>query len=445
MPYCQRCGFSNPNRNDTQCPVCSNPYSPVQPAPSRPRGGGGRGNQALKRALDITARIVVLIMVMLFFIHPGAKPYREDFFEYLNAGLEHYQESPPSSEVEVKRVIWVEAGASEVKYSLKVNLPSNIYFTDSNGRQVQVQQFITLEPLGPQGAQPSVLEDDLQNDVRTNIARWENMTLDPDEKHSFEIYYHFNSIAIQWDLSMGNTGSLSDLETNPEYKKWFDRFYMNDEYTITNSFGGVEGHRIEPSNPTIEDLAYDIANEYGTGENVYNILEAFYKYMREEHSMDGDNGQAGLQYPTEEQQAYDSQLHEGKPKPAHVTLQDGYGDCDDQAIVYVSLCRAIGIPAWIESGALYDPFAMKWENHGWAQIYVPLKGGGNATANVDIVNSQFLMRDSNRFTDWFDTGIEGDMEDSYNNLHYWGESAKFHDEYEVIRFTPQESDIAIKV
>ena len=47
------------------------------------------------------------------------------------------------------------------------------------------------------------------------------------------------------------------------------------------------------------------------------------------------------------------------------------GDCDDQAMLFCSLARASGVPAWLQLGALYDKGQDEWFGHGWVQAYVP--------------------------------------------------------------------------
>ncbi len=74
------------------------------------------------------------------------------------------------------------------------------------------------------------------------------------------------------------------------------------------------------------------------------------------------------------------------PKYPQETLRDGYGDCDDQAILLVTLCRAVGIPALLQLGCVYlrdyEGRRLAWESHldvsqrnigwhGWALVYIP--------------------------------------------------------------------------
>lgn len=82
---------------------------------------------------------------------------------------------------------------------------------------------------------------------------------------------------------------------------------------------------------------------------------------------------------------YPDQMHE-VPQYPNETLFEREGDCDDQAILFVTLCRIIGIPAFVQIGAIYIPSRLKnvsyWENrvtavqkrigwHGWAMVYIP--------------------------------------------------------------------------
>ncbi len=74
------------------------------------------------------------------------------------------------------------------------------------------------------------------------------------------------------------------------------------------------------------------------------------------------------------------------PRYPNETLADGRGDCDDQAILLISMCRSVGIPAFLQVGVVFyegiDSSKTSWEGHlsieqkgvgwhGWAMIYVP--------------------------------------------------------------------------
>lgn len=84
----------------------------------------------------------------------------------------------------------------------------------------------------------------------------------------------------------------------------------------------------------------------------------------------------------------------GNPKVSHEvplypneTLFYKEGDCDDQAILLISLCRIIGIPAYLQIGCINDSTISTSANpawngtventqihiawHGWAMVYIP--------------------------------------------------------------------------
>ncbi len=74
------------------------------------------------------------------------------------------------------------------------------------------------------------------------------------------------------------------------------------------------------------------------------------------------------------------------PRYPNDTAADGLGDCDDQSILLVSMCRSLGIPAYLQVGIVIHPSIVdsdtSWEGHltdsrdgvgwhAWAMIYVP--------------------------------------------------------------------------
>jgi len=68
------------------------------------------------------------------------------------------------------------------------------------------------------------------------------------------------------------------------------------------------------------------------------------------------------------------------------TLARSKGDCDDQAILFITLCRIRKIPSYLQIGYVHDPTIRtnetRWEGHatifqkgigghGWAMAYIP--------------------------------------------------------------------------
>lgn len=74
------------------------------------------------------------------------------------------------------------------------------------------------------------------------------------------------------------------------------------------------------------------------------------------------------------------------PRYPNDTLLGREGDCDDQAILLVTMCRVAGVPAILQTGCLFDDGIEKarssWDGHlhtqqvgigwhGWAMVYIP--------------------------------------------------------------------------
>jgi hypothetical protein len=111
----------------------------------------------------------------------------------------------------------------------------------------------------------------------------------------------------------------------------------------------------------------------GSETNVLAIVENFVSWMW---------GQ--IKYPNSTNPAVSHEV----PLYPNETLSYKEGDCDDQAILLISLCRIIGIPAYLQIGCIYMPSqndatpSPAWnetiENiqihiawHGWAMVYIP--------------------------------------------------------------------------
>ena len=109
-----------------------------------------------------------------------------------------------------------------------------------------------------------------------------------------------------------------------------------------------------------------LAHQLAAGrENVLEIIRSFVRWIYEH-----------ITYRTFEVPLYPNETYSGRE-----------GDCDDQANLFITLCRIVGIPAYLQIGCIYDyspwPEEMEvWDGHvsfraeniawhGWAIVYVP--------------------------------------------------------------------------
>ena len=146
------------------------------------------------------------------------------------------------------------------------------------------------------------------------------------------------------DLSEGEPGVMNDIPSQ-----------------LAQKYAAAEGTWAR-TDPSIRRLAHDIA---GNETKVLEIVEALIEWIR-------DN----ISYKTHEIPLY-----------AAETVIAGVGDCDDQAILLIALLRILGIPSYLQIGAIYIPDHAEvpqdyWNNslsiverrigwHGWAVAYVP--------------------------------------------------------------------------
>ncbi len=222
-------------------------------------------------------------------------------------------------------------------------------------------------------------------------------TLDGGSTHDITITYQVETSTVKWGYSSQHSGTVDDIDQGLK-----DR-YNRDQWTVTDRDGNPEDRNgdgrddvmIEPSHPTIRNLAEQITE----GEdNLYDKSRAIYRWIT--NNIDYERGAPGL------------------PQHAYWTLDTRLGDCDEQAFLFISLARAVDIPAWTELGVLYDRVLNEWGGHGWIRMQFVDDAGNSGWVNIDTTNRQFFARDATRITTWIDDGIEGHLEEYYYFLNY---------------------------
>jgi hypothetical protein len=332
---------------------------------------------------------------------------------YLENGLDHYNEIPASAEFILERSFTIETD-EPIDYTLYIPKPEDVEIDN-----IMVQEVVSLETTPRFTPGTGDFEDRMI---------WQDH-LNPGGSDKIVITYNIKTKSIEWDnIGYKTSGKISDIPNRIQegYDKnlflrdaWPVEDY-NDEPGIDSDNDGIEDekdvdddndgkvdkYRIEPSNPDIQALLDEILDWAGISKsgpspdlNVWYVTNAIFNYLRY-----SDNK---VRYPTEEEAYYDNLAYDHKPKWATGCYEDRRGDCDDQSILYISLCRAAGIPGWLQIGALYNFWTEEWEGHGWANIYVPLDDGGYNTPMVDVVNDLYLVRDPHRFSEWIDDGVPG--------------------------------------
>jgi transglutaminase-like putative cysteine protease len=110
---------------------------------------------------------------------------------------------------------------------------------------------------------------------------------------------------------------------------------------------------IDPTNANIKIIAQNIVDEAET-DNSFILAKELFLWLKEN---------------TE----YKIHKRDGSVQPAAVTLQKKTGDCDDLSFLYISLCRAVGIPARFIRGYLLseeESGDILATPHAWTEVFV---------------------------------------------------------------------------
>jgi hypothetical protein len=177
------------------------------------------------------------------------------------------------------------------------------------------------------------------------LLRLPESTLQPREIVSYTLTYHAISHPRSLpDIDEAASGTVLEIPEN-----------LVEEYS-----------RVE-HNWLINDVKLDqLANNITSGETrVLKIVKSLVTWIR-----------SNIKYETHERPLY-----------ANETFTRKEGDCDDQAILLITLCRILGIPAYLQVGCIYLPEATHLKEtywgghvtvvsrrigwHGWAIVYIP--------------------------------------------------------------------------
>lgn len=173
----------------------------------------------------------------------------------------------------------------------------------------------------------------------------------------------YESFSLNEDISFEKSGNLSDI---------MNTYYKINLFSKTISPIGIWKYNDSNWHYLIEKAKELKGNE----ENVLKIVCSFINWIGKNVEYP-ENGSEMPKYPNET-----------------ITLENikknikGEGDCDDQANLLILLCRAIGIPAFLQTGGIilykekYKNFETSWNGHlnfyygyvgwhAWAMVYIP--------------------------------------------------------------------------
>ncbi len=376
-------------------------------APKRVKPGM---NPKVKKGMVWTVRLFIVLIVVLLLFAPGF-PFHDlreaTGINSLKNLMRPYLPFPESVNVTVTLVYDVSVSngeASEIK--IHVAPPFDIPFDPGPGKQ---KEFMIQDVLDIRFTPDNHLPMTDWNTTQNTISGWEVNNVRG--LLHYEVSIDMTLHSYKWELTEEESGTVDDIPQS--YKTLYN---VNAWEYDKDGDGNPEHYRYEPDDPEVKRIAELLTKDEPT---VLGKVQAIYDWMQEKFN-----------YTSSEQRERDRIVYGEYPKWATGCLADYYGDCDDQSLLMASLCRAVGIPAWLEIGYLYDPDprqtddTKKWGGHGWFNVLIPLVGGDDfIIANIDPVNHEFLFRDPYRFTDWVDDGsymnVEGKPDPVYNLDYYY--------------------------
>ncbi len=324
-------------------------------------------------------KIIGLFIIFLFLLAIYVGPFIDALYGPLGIGRVY----PKKAEFTLERTIILEN------------------MQDGSGRNGETEYNVTLS------SPFDISEYDLQyvNDISyanampdiyyKNGTEWNSWdrVLQAGQTETIKVSYEVETETQDWDYSESGSGKIENISDDLKAQ------YNKNQWHIDRDGDGEKEWMIEPEDPEIKELAEKIVED--EEENIYAKSEAIYNWVN--RNIDYRLGGSML------------------PKDASSVLETRTGDCDEQSFLYISLLRALGIPAWMEMGVLYDRGGERWGGHGWVRMRYVDQEGNTDWVNVDPVNDQFFFRDALRFTSWVDNGEEGHLEDFYYYITWKGE------------------------
>lgn len=188
----------------------------------------------------------------------------------------------------------------------------------------------------------------MKNDEDGNpiaVLRFPKLRLNPGENVSYTVAHRF----------------LSKPRSIPEITEEKSETLDEIPEDLREKYGREEGPWLV-NDPELRELAYSIVKNET---RVLTIVKKFVAWINR-----------NINYTVHEVPMYPNE-----------TYAERRGDCDDKAVLFITLCRIYGIPAYMQVGCIYVPTRRRtsetyWEGHvtsvlkrigwhGWAMAYVP--------------------------------------------------------------------------
>jgi transglutaminase-like putative cysteine protease len=216
-----------------------------------------------------------------------------------------------------------------------------------------------------------------------------NQSINDSSNQSFSVTAHIiQEPIIISDLTGESSLTIEEIHRNyPNITTSYTQSYGNDTHTIIN-----------PDHPRIYEQAETLKNT-ASSRNAFLLGKQIFSWLKNHTTYT---------------------LHmNNQPQPAVTTYEKGTGDCDDLTYLYLSLCRAAGIPSRYVKGYLVNETSAV--SHVWAELFVgkelsstgwiPVECAGTGELNSEIHN-HYGLEDVNHLRLLVDDGTN----ETFNQL-----------------------------
>ena len=332
-----------------------------------PKQGGSGGSIKL---------LIILLVVFLYFF-PATQPYVKPHVDsgidtvtgYWDDATSPYIIIPEHAQYVLERdiTITVEGGSGHFDVHFP-DVPQTPWTNETQWGDT-IQSIKNFDEAVIQG-------DSFVNTTRNGSWLSYSGDLSDGQEVHIRLTYTVEAHAIRWDerIDETNSGTVADIPQELKDK------YNHDEQMKDGSGSRIDFIEVEKYRDLAENITKDEPTVFGKVKAIYDYVDENIVYIRGRD-----------------------------PKACTETLEKGHGDCDDMSVVFVSLARAVGIPAWVNFGLLTDSSFSSWGGHSWVEVYIPTNDGNYVQAQLDLANNLFLVYSPTRLLEWGDNGNDEDL------------------------------------
>lgn len=201
---------------------------------------------------------------------------------------------------------------------------------------------------------------------------------------------------------------LTDLDGNDLIKVWFDPEPTQSLMIHTTS--QVATHRLNPFDYLLEPWATHLPIDYpasllvqlkpylvGHGSGYSDAVDPIAAQLAQEIWLQVNGNPAGFLAELNDQIYKNCQYlirETGDPLPPGLTWMQKAGSCRDFAVLFIEVCRAIGLAARFVSGYQEgDPDNPERHLHAWAEVYLPGAGwrGYDPTQGLAVADRHIVL------------------------------------------------------